>query len=268
MNKMLKFAALAIVPVAMVGCGGAESTAEECVDAILENDQLTLSEVVHEDSLEEVKATAKAIAEKKDEVKRYMLENMTITKSAETDSFAMVIYSTKVPMQFDIKRIGDEWVMDGDISRVYDFDAELAQAYFEEDSKADIYGEDALDNYMLLISDVEDYVDYMVDVREADLERKGKSGNDAKVSDKDREELAKNMRKLSIEESETLLNMIDKMGFESYEDYFNSIDFIHEKPVPGNDKARITYITIDVPRAGELSLVKDDEGKWKVIDVD
>jgi hypothetical protein len=253
----------------MVGCGGAESTAEDYVDAILENDQMTLAEVVHEDYLDKAKAQAKAIAEKKAELLRYMLENMTITNSVETDIYAKVTYSTKVPASFTITCVGDdEWVINDSIYPVTDFDAELVQAYFEEDSKADIYGEDALDNYMLLISDVEDYVDYMVDVREADLERKGKSGNDAKVSDKDREELAKNMRKLSIEESETLLNMIDKMGFESYEDYFNSIDFIHEKPVPGNDKARITYITIDVPRAGELSLVKDDEGKWKVIDVD
>jgi hypothetical protein len=268
MNKMLKFAALAIVPVAMVGCGGAKSTAEECVDALLENDQLTLSEVVHEDSLEQVKAIAKDLAEKKDEIKRYKLENMTITKSAETDSYAMVTYSTKVPMKFDIRRIGDEWVMDGDISKVYDFDAEIAQAYFEEDSKADIYGEDALDNYTLLFSDVKDYVDYMVDVKEADLERKGKSGNDAKISDEKREEMSKNIREVSARRSAELLLKVELLGFESYEDYFNSIDFIHEKPVPGFEDRRTTYITIDTPKAGGIYLLKDNEGKWKVVGID
>lgn len=267
MKKSFLFATFAIASFTFIGCSDPSSTAEDWMDAMLENDKEELIATSAKQIFDEHQRSAQEIADGKDSalMTRYLLENLDITHTIETENYARVYFSLDVPAKFEIANLhGSTW-LPNDISLLSkrDFKGAVAHAYLTGDSDAECYGEDAVDFLEDAINDVDEITDVLMEMAEAEA---AKANAPADFTDSLRHEIKAKALEGSIEMSQKVMAFVSTYKFEEIEDFFDSIDVIHEEST-STPSVRTTYITIEAPEAGYIELVKDIDGNWRVTDI-
>ncbi|MDO5463178.1 MAG: hypothetical protein Q4F99_06835 [bacterium] len=248
-----------------IGCADPASTAEDWVDAMLENDKEELFATSGKEVFEEYQK-ALASQDAKALMTRYLLENLDITHTLETENYARVYFSLDVPAKCKIANLtGSTWLPNEiTVLSNRDFKGAVAHAYLTGDSDADCYGDDAIDFIEDAIYDVDEITDApLMEMAEAEA---AKAKAPADFTDSIRNEIQTKAREGSIEMSQKVMELVSTYKFEEIEDFFDGIDILHEEPT-STPSVRTTYITIEAPEAGYIELIKDIDGNWRVTDI-
>lgn len=260
MKKSLIFATLALTTFAMVGCSDPSGAANDWIGALLDNDKDDIEQLTCEEYISRYKDTAEDISKGEDKKLQYILENLEITRVVAGDAYARAYFALKVPVEMKLENPYEDVWVGSDMRPVSDgtFKNAVAKAYLENDSDADIYGDDALDFIEDAINDTDELEDFIFEMAEVEAENAKQEFN---LSDQEREMLEDTAIEGSIELARGFIGILTNFKFESYEDFFDSLEVVHEEKV---GDGRICYLTLDAPEAGYIEVIKDAKGEWRV----